>query len=299
VRDGILEVESSDGVDLRIGKELLDIHALRREGLYFGRPLSSGVERAARVHSAAFVDFHADLLRPFLPGAVVADLGCGQLPYLSAFEGADVRAYYAFDLSPESLRVARDNAGPHFPLHPVMSGVEGVPLVDGAADVAVSSEVLEHVADPAAYLRELHRVVRAGGHVSLSTPCASLSLVPSVVLPLVLRPDRARQWWRALNPQTCWNDALAWHPALRPSVLRRWMRAAGFRVLRHETRLWFYGSRLRPAWRTFALLETLGWGGAGRAFGRYLGLTDRLLGSGLPLVRWAGIRQFVLAEKAP
>jgi SAM-dependent methyltransferase len=299
LRDGILEIESGEGVDLRIGDDLLDIHALRRHGLYFGAPLSSAVERAARVHSAAFVDLHAELLGPFLRDALVADLGCGQLPYLAAFAGRGVRDYYAFDLSRESLRVARTYAAPHFPLHPVRCGVKGVPLADGAADVAISSEVLEHVEDPAAYLRELRRVVRPGGHLSLSTPCASLSLAPSVLLPLLARPHRIPRWWRSLNPHTCWEEALAWHPALRPSVLRRWIREAGFRVVRHETRLWFYGSRFRPAWRTFSLLEAAGWRGAGAAFARYLEGTDRILASGLPLIRWGGIRQFVLAERMP
>jgi SAM-dependent methyltransferase len=297
VRDGVLVTESAEGVDLRIGTELLDIHALRREGSYFGRPLASAVERSARVHSAAFVDFHAEMLAPFLEGAIVADLGCGQLPYAGALAGRGIRDYYAFDLSAESLRVARDNAPPGLPLHLVMGGVRQVPLPDGAADVVISSEVLEHLDDPPAYLREIRRVLRRGGHASLSTPCASVSLVPSALLPFVRRPGQIGRWWKALNPQTCWSEALAWHPALRPRILRQWMTAAGFRVLRHETRLWYYGTRLRPAWRAFAGLERAGWGGAGAAFAAYLRFTDRVLSMRLPIVRWAGIRQFVLCEK--
>jgi hypothetical protein len=100
-----------------------------------------------------------------------------------------------------------------------------------------------------------------------------------------------------LNPQNHWAEALSWHPALRPAVLRRWMERAGFRVLRHETRLWYYGSYLRPAWRTFQALERAGWSDAGRSFRRYLRWSDRILGFRLPVLRWAGTRQFILCEK--
>jgi len=47
---------------------------------------------------------------------------------------------------------------------------ERLPFRDGAFDAAVCSEVIEHVEDPAALVRELHRVVRSGGPLLFSSP---------------------------------------------------------------------------------------------------------------------------------
>ncbi|WP_457252384.1 class I SAM-dependent methyltransferase [Pedococcus sp. P5_B7] len=45
-----------------------------------------------------------------------------------------------------------------------------LPLADGAVDLAVSLQVLEHIWTPGDYVRELARVTRAGGVVVVSTP---------------------------------------------------------------------------------------------------------------------------------
>jgi SAM-dependent methyltransferase len=44
-----------------------------------------------------------------------------------------------------------------------------VPAPDDAFDAVVSTQVLEHVADPALYLREANRVLKPGGRLLLST----------------------------------------------------------------------------------------------------------------------------------
>jgi SAM-dependent methyltransferase len=46
---------------------------------------------------------------------------------------------------------------------------EPVPLPDACADLVVSFQVLEHVPVPGDYLREAHRLLRAGGWLLLST----------------------------------------------------------------------------------------------------------------------------------
>jgi SAM-dependent methyltransferase len=298
VEDGVLVVDRPEGVDLRIGDRLLDLHALRDEGRYYGDPIPSAVERAARVQSVAFADLHARLLGPHLAGAVVADLGCGQLPYAGAFAGRGIREYYAIDLSPESLAMAAQRRPADLPVRFVQSALYRVPLRSGSVDVVVSSETLEHLSDPMAYLAEIHRVCRPGGHLSLSTPCSSMYLFPHVFIGLLRHPGRVRDWWRWMHADTCWKDALSWHPALRPSVLRAWMERAGFRVLRHVTRLWHFATRLRPAWRLFAALERMGVDRAGPWFGGYLRTIDRILEHPIPVLRWAGTRQFVLCERA-
>jgi SAM-dependent methyltransferase len=47
---------------------------------------------------------------------------------------------------------------------------EALPFRSDTFDAVVCSEVIEHVEDPAALVRELYRVVRKGGHLLLSSP---------------------------------------------------------------------------------------------------------------------------------
>jgi SAM-dependent methyltransferase len=44
-----------------------------------------------------------------------------------------------------------------------------IPLLDASADFVLSTQVLEHAADPASYLAEARRVLKPGGQLLLST----------------------------------------------------------------------------------------------------------------------------------
>jgi hypothetical protein len=54
---------------------------------------------------------------------------------------------------------------------------------------------------------------------------------------------------------------------------------------------------LQPAWGFFKFLERAGVKTAGAVFDRYLKMTDKLLRANIPVLRWAGIRQFALCQK--
>jgi SAM-dependent methyltransferase len=88
--------------------------------------------------------------------ATLVDLGCGAMPYRPLF-APRVRRYLGVDLP----------RNPWADLHTSPDG--GVPLADGSADVVLSSQVLEHVESPAAYLAECRRILRPGGRLMLST----------------------------------------------------------------------------------------------------------------------------------
>jgi SAM-dependent methyltransferase len=88
-------------------------------------------------------------------GSRILDFGCADQPYRRFFhEHAD---YVGADL-------------PGNPLATVSIAPDGtLPLPDESFDAVLSTQVLEHVADPAVYLRESFRLLRPGGRMLLST----------------------------------------------------------------------------------------------------------------------------------
>jgi SAM-dependent methyltransferase len=101
--------------------------------------------------SAAMV---ADYVR--LDGATVLDVGAGPLYFARAFESRGA-TYIGCDLD------TGDFAHQTEATLAVAARAEQLPFADGSVDVAFSSNVLEHVEDPAVVCRELTRVVRPGG----------------------------------------------------------------------------------------------------------------------------------------
>jgi SAM-dependent methyltransferase len=87
-------------------------------------------------------------------GERVLDVGCGDRPYERLLAGA--AEVVGFDVP----------GNPHADLH---GSIDSIPVDDASFDVVLCLQVLEHVPDPAAAVRELRRVVRPGGRVLLST----------------------------------------------------------------------------------------------------------------------------------
>jgi SAM-dependent methyltransferase len=88
-------------------------------------------------------------------GGRVLDYGCAEQPYRGWF--APGVEYVGADL-------------PGNPLASVEIAPDGtVAVPDASFDAVLSTQVLEHVADPAAHLRECARVLKPGGRLLLST----------------------------------------------------------------------------------------------------------------------------------
>jgi SAM-dependent methyltransferase len=119
--------------------------------------------RAARpwhryAHHIRTLPVRLEALAPELrlpPGGRLLDYGCADVPYRGFF-GDDVE-YVAADLA----------GNPHATLELNPDGT--VPLPDDSFDAVMSTQVLEHVDDPALYLAESFRVLRPGGRLLLST----------------------------------------------------------------------------------------------------------------------------------
>jgi 2-polyprenyl-3-methyl-5-hydroxy-6-metoxy-1,4-benzoquinol methylase len=107
------------------------------------------------------------LLEHIRAGDRVLDLGSGEGRFAAelAAAGADV---LAADGAVEPLRRARARVpGVQTQL---IDGEAGWPMADASFDVVWAGEVIEHVADTAAWLSEVRRVLRAGGLLLLTTP---------------------------------------------------------------------------------------------------------------------------------
>jgi 2-polyprenyl-6-hydroxyphenyl methylase/3-demethylubiquinone-9 3-methyltransferase len=107
------------------------------------------------------------LLAHVAGGERVLDVGCGEGAFAAALVDAGA-SVIGIDVADEPLRRARAQ-------HPALElrrvdGEEAWPFEDSSFDAVWGGEVIEHVADTAAWLSEVGRVLRPGGRLLLSTP---------------------------------------------------------------------------------------------------------------------------------
>ncbi|MEH3045809.1 bifunctional 2-polyprenyl-6-hydroxyphenol methylase/3-demethylubiquinol 3-O-methyltransferase UbiG [Sphingomonas adhaesiva] len=164
------------------------------------------------------IDRHWDLDdRSFTPlaGRRALDMGCGAglLAEPLARLGAEV---IAVDAAPESVAVARDHAvAGGLAIDYRTGGVEAV--VGEAFDLVTSMEVVEHVADPRAFVTALAAAVAPGGVLVMSTPNRTwLSRIA-----LVEGAERTGRIPRGTHD---------WHRFLTPDELGGMVRDAGLEV---------------------------------------------------------------------
>lgn len=114
---------------------------------------------------------------PLLAGERVLDLGCGEGRHvINAYLQGDVTAI-GVDLSLPDLRVAierfmpfaqADNAQKYFALQ--VADATQLPFADHSFDKIICSEVLEHIHDYQAVLREIRRILKPDGVLAISVP---------------------------------------------------------------------------------------------------------------------------------
>ena len=126
-------------------------------------PLSSGPDRAQR--QARML---AAVLQGFAGPAVIVDVGCGDGSALAvAARHNPGHRFAGIDWSGDALR--RAHALDLTVLRAAVTA-PGLPVADGAADVVIMSELIEHLVDPDGAIAEVRRVLRPGGSLLLSTP---------------------------------------------------------------------------------------------------------------------------------
>lgn len=96
------------------------------------------------------------------------DVGCGTALITRRMPGT----VYGLDLNPRNLEKARNYAAGAFFVN---CDVEGrVPFADESFDLAVCTEMLEHLIRPRSAVAEIHRILKPGGVVVGSVPGRSL-----------------------------------------------------------------------------------------------------------------------------
>ena len=112
------------------------------------------------------------------PGDVVLDLGCGfgRHAFEAARRGASV---VALDAGADEVAQVRGTLGamiemgeiaPGHPATAVQGDALSLPFADATFDRVIASEVLEHIPDDTAAMRELARVLRPGGAMAVTVP---------------------------------------------------------------------------------------------------------------------------------
>lgn len=100
-------------------------------------------------------------------GTRVLDVGAGSCPYRSLFAHCEYRAQDFAGLQSDQLRHGGYGAIDY------VCDATAIPVADGSFDAVLCTEMLEHVPDPVAVVRELARVLRPGGRLLLTAPLGS------------------------------------------------------------------------------------------------------------------------------
>ncbi|HTB33100.1 MAG TPA: class I SAM-dependent methyltransferase, partial [Bacteroidia bacterium] len=91
-------------------------------------------------------------------GEKVLDLGCGNKPYEGMFQGI-AKEYIGCDVVQSSMNKVD-----------VICEATKIPLPDASFDTVFSTQVIEHVDDHQALVKEAFRLLKPGGHFIVSGP---------------------------------------------------------------------------------------------------------------------------------
>lgn len=197
-----------------------------------------------RTHALRTAEDSAPHLIPHLrPGMSVLDVGCGPGTITSGLAslvdsgngaGRATGIDRSADVIAEARRLAAANGVRNVAFE--AGNVYGLPFEDASFDVAHAHQVLHHLADPVAALREMRRVVRPGGIVSVrEADYAAMTWHPAA-------PELA-QWLRVY-------DAISRSNGAEPNAgrhLLEWVLAAGFDAgdLSPSASAWVYATAQR------------------------------------------------------
>lgn len=123
-----------------------------------------------RISYNLIASFAREGLKRFSPSTVL-DLGCGNGIYGSVLTEGGAQLY-GIDIAPVSVQLCKA-AGYH---QVIQSHAEKLDIDSEKFDMVFTSEVIEHIDDYRQMLKEIHRVLKPGGGLVLTTTCYSTSI---------------------------------------------------------------------------------------------------------------------------
>ncbi|HXC53396.1 MAG TPA: methyltransferase domain-containing protein [Candidatus Limnocylindrales bacterium] len=124
-----------------------------------------------RQHAQRTVEEAGAFLLPHLtPGMRLLDVGCGPGSITRGFaERLAPGQVVGLDLSTETLAAAREDAAEHGldNLQYERGSIYELPFPDASFDAVFAHQVIQHLSEPAAALREMLRVLRSGGWLAV------------------------------------------------------------------------------------------------------------------------------------
>lgn len=181
----------------------------------------------------------AHLLPHLRAGQALLDVGCG--PGTITVDLAERVApgqVVGLDVSPDPLAEARELAARRrVPVEFAVGDVYALDAADDSFDVVHAHQVLQHLTDPVAALREMARVCRPGGVVAVrDVDYATVTWFPA---------DEGLDRWLDLYSR------VARYNGAEPDAGRRllaWAHAAGLRDVTATTSAWCYASPAEREW---------------------------------------------------
>ena len=198
-------------------------------------------EAVLRSHRWRTAENSAAYLLPHLqPGLTVLDAGCG--PGTLTCDLADRVApgqVVGFDLADDVVAAATEEAARRGTANVTFrtDDVYGLDAADGSFDVVHAHQVLQHLTDPVAALREMRRVLAPGGVVAVrDSDYATFTWAPA--------DGRMDRWLELYHQVAQRNDA----EADAGRHLKRWAREAGFTDVEVSSSTWTFSSAEDRAW---------------------------------------------------
>lgn len=128
---------------------------------YFENRVGPAEHEEQRVHEAILSQVQKN-------AGTILDVGCGS--------GWVAKEFLKKNIKVISLDISKSNPQKVRELYPslnhfqIVSDSFKLPFASGSIDCVIASEIIEHVIDPKAFLKELFRVVKMNGRVIISTP---------------------------------------------------------------------------------------------------------------------------------
>ena len=195
---------------------------------------------ASHAHRTA-ADSAARLLPRLRPGLDLLDVGCGPATITADLaEAVAPGRVVALDGAPAALEAARatlEARGLANAVELVGGDACALPLADASFDVVHAHQVLQHVTDPVAALREMRRVTRPGGTVAARDSVYSAKA-------WYPQPPALERWRRVYMATARANGG---EPDAGSRLLS-WFRAAGLGEAEASASTWCYATPELRAW---------------------------------------------------